>query len=141
MTFMFSTSHKPSQDGTGWLCKGQDQVLDMGMSCHWLGSVFFYQSVGTMANVHWQMCGLWIQQPNPMNGGSWNQKEMGRLLACMQQHVHDQMVCCFFLVEEMLAVCHLIVHMGLQNIEMDGGSGQSLQEFLLLPDTSMQLYL
>ncbi len=34
----------------GWLCKGQDQVLDMGMSCHWLGSVFFYQSVGMMVS-------------------------------------------------------------------------------------------
>jgi len=76
-----------------------------------------------------------------MNGESWNQKEMDHPLACTQQHVHDQMVCCFFLVEEMPGVCHLIVHMGLQSIEMDVGSGQLLQEFHLLPDINTQLYL
>jgi hypothetical protein len=34
----------------GWLCKGQGQVQDMGMSWHWLGNGFFYQSVGMMVS-------------------------------------------------------------------------------------------
>jgi hypothetical protein len=39
----------------------------------------------------------------------------------------------------LLCYSHLIVHMGLQSIEMDVGSGQLLQEFHLLPDINTQL--
>jgi hypothetical protein len=60
------------------------------------------------------------------------------LIADMQQQVLVQMVCCFFLVEEMLTACHLILRMDLQSIETDGGSGLLLLASRLLQDTNMQ---
>jgi hypothetical protein len=44
-----------------------------------------------------------------MSGGSWTQKERALPLAYMQQHVLDQMACCFFAVEEMPTVWYALV--------------------------------